>query len=166
MHSSPNSHLSSDGNEDFVTILGLAGGAVGTKYDWNLTYSASESLGGRYVSIPQGKVVGGSTKLNGMVFDRGSKSDYDRWETLGTRDGSGRPSCHISKKSVHYPFRQVISPGTNTNERALYRMRSSLPRAILSSPSIMSRTMPRFMALLDTCIPLTHHFSGQQRVRA
>ncbi|KAL6408757.1 GMC oxidoreductase [Ilyonectria robusta] len=72
-----------DANEDFVTIPGLAGGAVGTKYDWNLTYVASDSLGGRNVSIPQGKVVGGSTKLNRMVFDRGSKSDYDRWATLG-----------------------------------------------------------------------------------
>lgn len=33
--------------------------------------------------IPQGKVVGGSTKLNRMVFDRGSKSDYNAWETFG-----------------------------------------------------------------------------------
>ncbi|KAH7140350.1 hypothetical protein B0J13DRAFT_596606 [Dactylonectria estremocensis] len=72
-----------DANEDFVTVPGLAGGAVGTKYDWNLTYAASEALGGRNVSIPQGKVVGGSTKLNRMVFDRGSKSDYDRWAALG-----------------------------------------------------------------------------------
>ncbi|KAM5354655.1 hypothetical protein ACJ41O_001302 [Fusarium nematophilum] len=72
-----------DAKEDFVTIPGLAGGAVGTKYDWNLTYVESDSLNGRNVSIPQGKVVGGSTKLNRMVFDRGSKSDYDRWASLG-----------------------------------------------------------------------------------
>ncbi|RSL62968.1 hypothetical protein CEP53_004555 [Fusarium sp. AF-6] len=74
-----------DANEDFVTIPGLAGGAVGTKYDWNITYSASESLNGRSVSIPQGKVVGGSTKLNRMVFDRGSKADYDDWAELGSK---------------------------------------------------------------------------------
>lgn len=73
----------SDASEDFITIPGLAGGAVGTKYDWNITYAANEALGGRQVSIGQGKVIGGSTKLNRMVFDRGSKSDYDRWETLG-----------------------------------------------------------------------------------
>ncbi|KAM6511154.1 hypothetical protein FALCPG4_016156 [Fusarium falciforme] len=74
-----------DANEDFVTIPGLAGGAVGTKYDWNITYPASESLNGRSVSIPQGKVVGGSTKLNRMVFDRGSKADYDDWAELGNK---------------------------------------------------------------------------------
>jgi choline dehydrogenase-like flavoprotein len=72
-----------DANEDFVTIPGLAGGAVGTKYDWNTTYVATDALLGRNVSIPQGKIVGGSTKLNRMVFDRGSKSDFDGWETLG-----------------------------------------------------------------------------------
>ncbi|KAJ4357772.1 uncharacterized protein N0V89_002348 [Didymosphaeria variabile] len=72
-----------DQNEDFVTVPGLAGGAVGTKYDWNTSYTANEALGGRVVSIPQGKIVGGSTKLNRMVFDRGSKSDYNAWETFG-----------------------------------------------------------------------------------
>ena len=73
-----------DNDEDFVTIPGLAGGAVGTKYDWNTSYAADEALGGRAISIPQGKVVGGSTKLNRMVFDRGARSDYDGWETLGS----------------------------------------------------------------------------------
>ncbi|KAI4939660.1 uncharacterized protein J4E92_000946 [Alternaria infectoria] len=72
-----------DQNEDYVTIPGLAGGAVGTKYDWNTSYAPDQALDGRVVSIPQGKVVGGSTKLNRMVFDRGSQSDYDGWETLG-----------------------------------------------------------------------------------
>lgn len=56
---------------------------MGTKYDWNTSYVASEYLGGRDVPIAQGRVVGGSTKLNRLVFNRGSKSDYDGWETLG-----------------------------------------------------------------------------------
>ena len=62
---------------------GLAGRAVGTKYDWKTSYAPNEVLGGREVPIPQGKVVGGSTKLNRMVFNRGSKSDYNQWESLG-----------------------------------------------------------------------------------
>ncbi|KAF1842741.1 GMC oxidoreductase [Cucurbitaria berberidis CBS 394.84] len=74
-----------DKNEDFVTIPGLAGGAAGTKYDWNVTYTANEGLGGRKVPIPQGKIVGGSSKLNRLIFDRGSKSDYDGWESLGNK---------------------------------------------------------------------------------
>lgn len=69
-----------------MTIPGLAGGAIGTKYDWNLTYAPSTAVGNRSIPIPLGKVVGGSTKLNRMVFDRGSKCDYDRWEALGNED--------------------------------------------------------------------------------
>ncbi|KAF1971220.1 alcohol oxidase [Bimuria novae-zelandiae CBS 107.79] len=72
-----------DQDEDFITIPGLAGGAVGTRYDWNISYAPDPALNGRVVPIPRGKVVGGSTKLNRMVFDRGSRSDYDGWGALG-----------------------------------------------------------------------------------
>ncbi|RMJ16968.1 hypothetical protein CDV36_003311 [Fusarium kuroshium] len=72
-----------DANEDFLTIPGLAGGAVGTKYDWNRTYVATEAVNGRTLPAPLGKVVRGSTKLNQMTFNRGSSSDYDRWVELG-----------------------------------------------------------------------------------
>lgn len=68
-----------------MTIPGLAGGAIGTKYDWNISYAPTEYVANNSISIPQGKIVGGSTKLNRMVFDRGSESDYDRWEDLGNQ---------------------------------------------------------------------------------
>lgn len=90
-----------DRNEDFVTIPGLAGGAIGTEYDWNISYAANPSLGGRNVSIPLGKVVGGSTKLNRMVFDRGSKSDYDRWAALGNEDWDWESLLPYFKKVLY-----------------------------------------------------------------
>ncbi|KAF1925755.1 GMC oxidoreductase [Didymella exigua CBS 183.55] len=93
-----------DQNEDFVTIPGLAGGAVGTKYDWNTTYAASEFLGGRNVSVAQGKIVGGSTKLNRMVFDRGAKSDYDGWEALGNEGWNWESLLPYFKKN------EIFSP--------------------------------------------------------
>lgn len=61
----------------------LSGGAVGTKYDWKSSYAPNDVLGGREILIAQGKVVGGSTVLNRMVFNRGSKADYNQWEALG-----------------------------------------------------------------------------------
>lgn len=88
----------SDQNEPFVTVPGLAGGAVGTKYDWNVTYTANAQLKDRVVSIPLGKVVGGSTKLNRMVFDRGAQSDYDTWETLGNRGWNFQSFLYYFKK--------------------------------------------------------------------
>jgi choline dehydrogenase-like flavoprotein len=87
-----------------MTIPGLAGGAVGTKYDWNLTYPATSSLNGRNISSPLGKVVGGSTKLNRMVFDRGSKADYDRWAELGNSDWQWKTLLPFFKKVSSTPL--------------------------------------------------------------
>ncbi|TDZ31347.1 Dehydrogenase xptC [Colletotrichum spinosum] len=100
-----------DAGEDFVKIPGLAGGAIGTKYDWNTTYTANDALGGRTVSIPQGKVVGGSTKLNRMVFDRGSKSDYDRWESLGNTGWNWNSLLPYFKKNEIFtpPSEEIVA---------------------------------------------------------
>jgi choline dehydrogenase-like flavoprotein len=61
----------------------MAGHAVNTSYDWNLTYVPSRGVNNRAFLNPQGKGVGGGSLLNRMVFDRGSAADYDRWESLG-----------------------------------------------------------------------------------
>ncbi|OHF00487.1 GMC oxidoreductase [Colletotrichum orchidophilum] len=100
-----------DKGEDFVKIPGLAGGAIGTQYDWNTTYVANDALGGRVVSIPQGKVVGGSTKLNRMVFDRGSKSDYDRWDVLGAEGWNWESLFPYFKKNEKFtpPKADIVS---------------------------------------------------------
>ena len=79
-------NASSHQNEDFITIPAitsgnipaLGGGPRGSKYDWNLTGIPQAGLQGRSIPTPAGKVMGGGTVLNGMVFNRGSKADYDR----------------------------------------------------------------------------------------
>ncbi|KAJ5046711.1 uncharacterized protein L3040_003943 [Drepanopeziza brunnea f. sp. 'multigermtubi'] len=78
-------------NEDWITIPLVSSGNVpsvgngprGSKYDWNMTGVPQPELGNRSIKAPAGKVIGGGTILNGMVFNRGSKSEYDRWELLG-----------------------------------------------------------------------------------
>ena len=103
-----------------MTIPGLAGGAVGTKYDWNLTYPATESLNGRNISAPLGKVVGGSTKLNRMVYDRGSKSDYDRWATLGNGDWQWKSLLPYFKKVRDLVISKRMNKLTGNTEREVY----------------------------------------------
>jgi choline dehydrogenase-like flavoprotein len=79
----------SDQGEDYIKIplfAGIYGGAVGTKYDWNLSYVPQPELNSRAVPIPQGKVVGGGSILNKMIFNRGSIPDYERWAELGAKN--------------------------------------------------------------------------------
>jgi len=54
-------------------------------YDWGYRTEPEPHLGGRRLSAPRGKVVGGSSSINGMVFVRGHAADFDRWEEAGAR---------------------------------------------------------------------------------
>ncbi|CZR68050.1 related to alcohol oxidase [Phialocephala subalpina] len=111
-----------DHGEDFITIPGLAGGAIGTKYDWNLTYVANPSLANRSVSIPQGKIVGGGTKLNRMVFDRGSELDYDRWEALGNSGWGWSSLLPYFKKSEIFtpPNADIVAEYNITTDTSVH----------------------------------------------
>ncbi len=52
-------------------------------YDWGYKTEPEPHLGGRRLSAPRGKVVGGSSSINGMVYVRGHAADFDRWEEQG-----------------------------------------------------------------------------------
>lgn len=51
------------------------------RYDWCYTTEPEEGLDGRRLAVPRGKVLGGSSSINGMVYQRGHPGDYDRWAT-------------------------------------------------------------------------------------
>lgn len=53
------------------------------KTDWCYETSAQSSLDGRKIPIPRGKVLGGSSAINAMVYIRGQREDYDTWRDLG-----------------------------------------------------------------------------------
>jgi choline dehydrogenase len=51
--------------------------------DWAVMTTPQEHLGGRSLYWPRGKVLGGSSSLNGMIYMRGDRSDYDAWAASG-----------------------------------------------------------------------------------
>ena len=59
------------------------GADVGGIYDWDLSTVPQTQLDGAPRPLPQGKVLGGGSILNAMVWNRGGQDDYDVWETLG-----------------------------------------------------------------------------------
>jgi len=50
---------------------------------WQFQTAPTEYLDGRSVYIPQGKLLGGSTAINGLVYNRGQAADFDYWESQG-----------------------------------------------------------------------------------
>jgi choline dehydrogenase len=53
------------------------------KYDWRYYTEPEPGLDGRRLHTPRGKVLGGSSSINGLVYVRGNPSDFDRWEAEG-----------------------------------------------------------------------------------
>ena len=56
-----------------------------TRYDWGYRTEPEPGLGGRRLACPRGKVLGGSSSINGMVYVRGHPRDFDAWEEAGAR---------------------------------------------------------------------------------
>ncbi|NKB56495.1 MAG: choline dehydrogenase [Alphaproteobacteria bacterium] len=70
----------------FISIpVGFVKTLYGDRFLWPFVTAPSESLGGRTVAVPQGKVVGGSSSVNGMVYNRGQAADFDSWAQMGNR---------------------------------------------------------------------------------
>ncbi|MFD1957936.1 GMC family oxidoreductase [Novosphingobium panipatense] len=51
--------------------------------DWCLSTEAEEGLGGRALKYPRGRVLGGCSSINGMIYMRGQAADYDGWRQAG-----------------------------------------------------------------------------------
>jgi choline dehydrogenase len=52
-------------------------------YDWGFATEPEPHLGGRRLVTPRGKVIGGSSSINGMVYVRGHARDFDTWAEMG-----------------------------------------------------------------------------------
>ncbi len=57
-------------------------------YDWGFATEPEPHLGGRRLVTPRGRVIGGSSSINGMVYVRGHARDYDTWDQMGAQGWS------------------------------------------------------------------------------
>lgn len=75
------------GNWDRSAWLHIPAGyyrtAFSPKFNWGYVTEPDPGLGGRAISWPRGKVVGGCSSINGLVYIRGQKEDFRRWRQLG-----------------------------------------------------------------------------------
>src|SRR5579872_4786250 len=57
-------------------------------YIWNFSTEPTAATAGRTIPATQGRVLGGSSSINGMIYNRGQRGDYDHWAQLGNRGWS------------------------------------------------------------------------------
>jgi choline dehydrogenase-like flavoprotein len=74
------------GGEDSDLEVGIPaafGALFKGRRDWDYATEPEEALGGRRMYLPRGKMLGGCSSMNAMIYIRGNRADYDEWAALG-----------------------------------------------------------------------------------
>ena len=71
-------------------------------YDWGLKTEPEPHLGGRRLVTPRGKVIGGSSSINGMIYVRGHARDFDHWAESGAQGWSYADVLPYFKRMEHW----------------------------------------------------------------
>ena len=70
--------------------------------NWCYRAEPDEGSGGRTIPIPRGRVLGGSSSINGLVFVRGQRLDYDTWAQLGNRGWGYDDVLPVFQRMEHF----------------------------------------------------------------
>ncbi|MGS0728087.1 GMC family oxidoreductase N-terminal domain-containing protein, partial [Shewanella sp. 0m-11] len=74
------------------------------KYAWQFETDAEPHLDNRRMHCPRGKVLGGSSSINGMVYVRGHARDFDEWQQHGAKDWDYAHCLPYFKKAEDWAF--------------------------------------------------------------
>jgi choline dehydrogenase len=83
--------LEAGGGADHFLVkmpLGMMKAMLKPELTWRMMTEPEPHLNGRRLFLPRGRLLGGSSSINGMVYMRGHSADYDRWAQMGARGWS------------------------------------------------------------------------------
>jgi choline dehydrogenase len=100
--------------------------------NWNYTAAPDPATGNRPIHWPRGKVLGGSSSINGMFYVRGNPADFDGWAQMGCRGWTYDDVLPMFRRSEHF-----VQGG---------------------DPEFRGRGGPLKVEEYRTILPLTHHF--------
>jgi choline dehydrogenase-like flavoprotein len=139
------------GDAEDILIPGRARNLFLSEYDWAFYSEPEPALEGRRVYQPRGRVLGGSSAINMMVYMRGSAADYDEWAALGNRGWDYDSVLPYFKRSEH-------------NERGASRFHGSGgPLAVSDSRSRNALAAAFVEAAVDSGWPANEDFNGERQ---
>ena len=121
-------------------------------YDWGFRTEPEPHLDGRVLATPRGKVIGGSSSINGMVYVRGHARDFDTWAGMGATGWAYADVLPYFKRMEHW----------HGGDEGDWRGRSG-PLHVTRGP----RSNPLFDAFIaagaQAGYPLTEDYNGRQQ---
>lgn len=94
--------------------------------DWGYKTEAEAGLNGRSLAYPRGKVMGGCSSINGMIYMRGQAGDYDQWRQLGNPGWGWDDVLPLFRASENHQYRGGEFHGQD-GELRVERQRLSWP---------------------------------------
>ena len=100
-------------------------------YDWGYDYAPTPHVSGRTIGIPRGKVLGGSSAINAMMWYRGHPADYDAWDASGAKGWAFKDVLPYFKRCEDWEggaseWRGAHGPLRIERSRALHPIASAL----------------------------------------
>src|SRR5260221_1165350 len=123
--------------------------AIGNpRADWLLKTEPEPGLNGRSLNYPRGKVIGGSSAINGMIYMLGQAGDYDHWRQLGLPGWSW--------DDVRPYFRKHVDHFLKTEHHA-----AGGEWRVVVSPPPLGNLYPFPSAAEQHCIPAVQEFHNR-----
>lgn len=135
------------------------------KYAWQFETEAEPSLDNRRMHCPRGKVLGGSSSINGMVYVRGHARDFDEWQQQGAKDWDYAHCLPYFQKAESYSSGKEFGEGkiNRQTEQDHYRGHAG-PLAVNNGNNMKN---PLYQAFIDAGVeagyPATDDYNGAQQ---
>lgn len=121
------------------------------KWNWMHSFAVQPGTANQPIPCPRGKVWGGSSAINGMIYIRGDRHDYDHWADLGNRGWGYQALLPYFRRSEHF------EPG----ESPWHGRGGELNVAALRSPSAINQVFYR--AAEEMGWPYNADFNGERQ---
>jgi choline dehydrogenase len=104
------------------------------KTDWCYKTEPDPGLNGRSLDWPRGKTLGGSSSINGLLYVRGQKQDYDQWAQAGNRGWSYDDVLPLFKRSESHELGETDFHGSSGGLKvSLIRAKSDIAEAFIDA---------------------------------